>query len=100
MSSTLKFLEKIAGPLTVAMLFRAYRKSNDMTLQDMADLLDVSKGFVSNIEHNRKKLSLEKTLEFAAKMKESKEFYAMVWFEDQARESGLNFTKIAKMKVA
>ena len=70
MSSTLKFLEKIAGPLTVAMLFRAYRKSNDMTLEDMASLLDVSKGFVSNIENNRKKLSLEKTLEFAAKMKE------------------------------
>lgn len=94
MANAKKFLEQLVGPMSVGKLLRAYRVAHDFTLQELADKLNVTRGFISNIEMERKPLSLDKTLEIAKKLKESTDLYASVWFETQAREAGLDFKKI------
>ncbi len=95
-----KVMRKILGPITVASMFRAYKTSNDMTLEEMAEILGTTKGFISNVLTGKKKLSLKKTLEIAKKLGEFKEVYASVWFEEEAREAGLDFNKVIKSRVA
>ncbi len=85
------FFERLLGPMTVGMLIRGYRVSNDMTLQDLAMKLDVTLGFVSNFETGKKRLSLAKTLEIAEQLGEFKEVYAQIWMEEQLRDAGLEF---------
>lgn len=100
MASAKKILEKKIGPLTVGRLIRAYRTMHDMTAEELALKLSVTRSFISNIESGRKHLSLEKTLQIAQHLKEHKEFYALIWFEEEARKSGINFDKIIKLKAA
>ena len=91
-----KFLEKMVGPMTVGKLLRAYRTQNDLSAQELADKLGVTKGFISNVETGKKDISLEKALELAEDLGESKDLYAGVWFESQARSAGLDFKKVIK----
>ncbi len=91
-----KFLEKMIGPMTVGKLIRAYRTQNDLSAQELADKLGVTKGFISNVETGKKDISLGKALELAEDLGESKDLYAGVWFESQARSAGLDFKKVIK----
>ena len=100
MSGAMKFLEKKVGPVTVGLLIRAHRTRHDLSQADLADKLGVTIGFISNVENGRKHLSLEKTLEIADKLKLSKEFFASIWFREEARNNGLSFEKILKTKSA
>ncbi len=94
MAKAKKFLEQLVGPMTIGKLIRTYRFTNEITLQKLAEKLNVTRGFISNIETGKKSLSLDKSLEIAKKLKESTDLYASVWFEEQAREAGINFKKI------
>lgn len=96
----MKYLEKKVGPVTVGMLLRVHRTRNDLSQVDLAKILGVTVGFISNVENDRKHLSLEKTLEIAKKLGSSKEFYASIWFREEAEINGLSFEKIIKAKSA
>jgi transcriptional regulator with XRE-family HTH domain len=96
MSSAKKFLEKINGPLSIGKLIRAYRTANDISLQELALTLGVTKGYVSNIETGKKEVSLDKALMIGEALGESREIYARVWFEEQARSAGIDFKKVLK----
>lgn len=98
MISASKVLERLTGPVTVAMLFRSYRFTNELSLEDMARELGVTKGFVSNVLTGKKKLSLKKTLEMARTLGEPIELYARIWFEEHAREAGLDWKKVLNVK--
>ncbi len=88
MSEALKFMESINGPTTVGMLLRAYRTRNDITQSDLAKLIVVSKSYVSDLENDRKDISLRQVVAFAEVLKESKELYIQVYFEQSIREAG------------
>ncbi len=92
MSDALKFLEKENGPTTIGMLFRAYRTRNDLTQEQVADMLGVGKNLISDIENERKAISISKCLEFAKKMGESAIVFAKIWFEQCLRNEKLNVT--------
>jgi transcriptional regulator with XRE-family HTH domain len=96
MNDAQKILENMVGPLTIGKLIRNYRRRNDITLEVLAIKLNVTKGFISNIETGKKSISLEKCLEIAKSLKHSKEFFANVWFQEQARNAGLDWKKITK----
>lgn len=70
MANAKKFFEQLVGSMSVGKLLRAYRTVHDFTLQELADKLNVTSGFISNIENERKSLSLDKTIEIAKKLKE------------------------------
>lgn len=96
MTSAKKFLEKYVGPPTVGMLIRAYRTLNDISILELAVTLGVTKGYISNIETGKKEISLDKALSICDALGEVKEVYARVWFEEQARNAGLDFKKVVK----
>ncbi len=92
MSDALKFLEKQNGPTTIGMLFRAYRTRNDLTQEEVADILGIGKSLVSDIENERKTLSLTKCIEFAKKLGESAIVFAKTWCEQSLRVEKLYCT--------
>ena len=96
MTSAKKILEKLVGPPTVGKLIRAYRTLNDISLQELALSLGVTKGYISNVETGKKDISLEKALQICLDLGEVKEVYARVWFEEQARNAGLDFKKVIR----
>ena len=97
MKDAAKFMEKLVGPMTIAMKLGAYRTGHDMTLEEMAAKLGTSKGYVSNILTGKKKLSLKKTMEIAEVLELSKESFAITWFREQARDAGVDFKKLQKL---
>lgn len=96
MTSAKKFLSTLIGPPTVGKLLRAYRTSNDISVQELAVTLGVTKGYISNIETGKKEISLDKALYICKVLGEVREVYAGVWFEEQARNAGLDFKKVIK----
>lgn len=96
MMSAKKFLSTLIGPSTVGKLIRSHRTSNDISTQELAAILGVTKGYVSNIETGKKEISLEKALHICEALGEVREVYAHVWFEEQARNAGLDFKKVIK----
>ena len=73
-SDTMKFLEKKAGsPLTIATLLVAIRKSEEISQVDFADLLEISRSHLCDIEKKRKGLSPASRLEgtLAPRLKKS-----------------------------
>lgn len=92
--SARKLLEKEVGPVSVAMLLRVYRTRNDLSQTSLAEKLGVTKGFISNIENGVKKLSLSKLISIAEDLGANPKYFAKVWLEDEARESGMDLKEI------
>lgn len=90
------FLTKEIGPLTVGMMLRVHRNELELSQTELAQKLGVTVGFISNVENGRKKLSLEKTLSIARKIKANHKHFALTWFEEESRANGLSFKEIIK----
>lgn len=97
MSNALKFLEKENGPTTFGMLIRAYRTRNDLTQEQVADLLGIGKNQVSDIENDRKSISIGKCVEYAKKLGESIIVFTKVWLEQNLREEEVNVSVDVKI---
>ena len=74
-----------------AMEFRAYRTRDDLTQDELAVLLGVSKQYISDIENKRRFISVEKAAEYARKMKENERFYIMLAMQDMLNNCGLKY---------
>lgn len=96
MTRAKNLLTKEVGPLTVGMLLRVHRNGLELSQSELAHQLGVTVGFISNVENGRKKLSLEKTLEIAKKIKANYKHFALIWFEEESRANGLSFKDIIK----
>lgn len=96
MTKAKDFLIKEVGPLSVGMMLRVNRNRLGLTQNELATLMGVTVGFVSNVENGRKKLSFQKTIEIAKKMKFNYKHFALVWFEEESRLNGLSFKELIK----
>lgn len=84
----LKFMEDLVGPTTVGRLFRVYRFDADIGQLDLANRLNVTVGYISNLETGKKWISLEKLLEYCRKLNQNEKLWMIVYFEEQARRAG------------
>ncbi len=91
--------EDLVGPMTVGMLLKAHRVTHVMTTAQLEKKLKLAKGELARIEAGRKKLTLKETLKIAKKLEEYQDFYALVWFQEEARNAGLDFKKYFKNHV-
>ena len=91
-----KKINKDSGPLTVGRLIRTYRFLNSISIKELAIVLDLTKTYISGVETGRKLISLDQALNICKRLKESKDVYAQVWFEEQSRNAGLDFKKLVK----
>ena len=90
MSYALKYMEKLVGPTTVGLLLRAYRTRHDVTQAQVAKLLKASKSYVSDLENDRKPLSVMQAKHIAEMLGESTELYVQVRIEQDLREAGMD----------
>lgn len=95
-SDARKFIEKLTGPLTIGMLIRSHRTLYDLTQAQLAKKLKVTVSYISDLENDRKDISLKQAKEIALKLERPVSQFVRVWMEQKAREAGLDFEDIIK----
>jgi transcriptional regulator with XRE-family HTH domain len=91
--------EKLVGPMTIGMLLKAYQVTNDLTPEQFAKKLKLTKAELLKLESGKERLTLKDTIKIAKKLEEYKDFYALVWFQEEARSAGLDFHKYLRSHV-
>lgn len=94
MNRTKNHLENVIGPITVGTLLRGYRKTHELSLDDMSHKLNLNKVDLQKIESSRHQLTLKEVVEITKKLDEPSHLYARVWCEEQAQKVGLDFNDI------
>lgn len=91
--------EDLVGPMSIGMLLKAHRVANDLTINQLETKLKLSKGELSKIESGKKRLTLKEALKIAKKLDEYQDYFALVWFQEEARDAGLDFHKYFRKHV-
>ena len=90
MSRAVKFMEELAGPMTVGKLIRAFRTRNDLTLAELGEIIGQAVSYVSDLERDKKSVSLAQVKDIAERMGESVEHYARVWIKQELCEANID----------
>lgn len=85
--------EKLVGPMTVGMLLKAHRVTHALGPADLERKLKLTPGELSLLESGKKRITLKETIKIAKRLGEYEDFYALVWFQEEARSAGLDFHK-------
>lgn len=89
-SEAMRFLEKLTGgPLTIAELLYALRKSDDLTQQEFAEKLDISKQHLCDIERGRKAVTPTRAAVFATKLGQPPAFFIQLALDEELKSAGL-----------
>lgn len=84
------YLEKLMGaPLTLGGALAAIRESDGQSLSEFAERLGISRTNLSDIEHGRRSVSLERAAKFAEFLGQSQAQFVRLALQDQVREAGL-----------
>jgi len=88
-SEATKFLEKIAGELTLSSLLTAIRQSEEISQVEFAKLLGVSRQYLCDIEHDRRAISPKAAAAFAKKLRYSPQQFVRLCLQDLVNRDGL-----------
>ncbi len=87
-----KFLESLTGKSkTVGELLWSIRKCDDLTMTGFADLLEISKSHLNDIEKGRKPVSPQKAASYANTLGYNEEQFVRLALQDQLSRSNLNY---------
>ena len=84
-----KSLEKEFGPLYFCDLLKAHRLGEEMTQEELATKLDISKQKVCDYEKGRRLPSMETAVKWAKKLKEPHEIWVRAYLQQQVDEADL-----------
>jgi len=88
--SDLRYLEKLmGGPLTLGGALSALREAEGESLSQFAQRLEISRTHLSDIEHGRRSVSLERAAKFASALGQHQAQFVRLALQDQVREAGL-----------
>ena len=91
-SRSLKFLEDLSGgPLNLAELLTSIRMGEEMSYNDFASKLGISRSHLCDIEKGRKAVSLDRAIEFAEILGYSKDQFARLVLQSHVNSAGLKF---------
>ena len=91
-TSTTAYLEKLLkGPLTLGGALSAIREGDGESLAQFAQRLGISRSHLSDIEHGRRSVSLERAAEFALALGHHQAQFVRLALQDQVRNAGLKF---------
>src|SRR6188472_3981807 len=83
-------LEKLmGGPLTLGGALSAIRESDGEILAQFSERLGISRTHLSDIEHGRSSVSLERAAQFAATLGQHQAQFVRLALQDQVRQAGL-----------
>lgn len=88
----LELVEKTIGPMTVGRLLRVYRNRFELDQKALAKKLDVTVGYVSNIETGKKHVTLDKLMEICETLGQNKRYWMTIYFEEESRRVGSAMT--------
>ena len=87
---TADYLETLMGePLTLGGAMSALRESEGESLSQFAERLGVTRMHLSDIEHGRRSVSLERAARFAAALGQNEAQFVRLALQDQVRDAGL-----------
>ncbi len=88
-SDAMKFMEKLAGKLTLPGLLIAIRQGEEMSQVEFAELLGVSRQYLCDIEHDRRTISPKVAAIFAKKLGYSPKQFVRLCLQDLINRNGL-----------
>ena len=89
-NSDIAYLEKLmGGPLTLGRALSAIRESEDESLAQFARRLGISRSHLSDIEHGRRTVSLQRASKFAFALGHHQAQFVRLALQDQVRDAGL-----------
>jgi transcriptional regulator with XRE-family HTH domain len=88
-SETMKFLEKLAGKLTLSSLLMAIRQGEEKSQVEFAKLLGISRQYLCDIEHGRRTVSPKSAAAFAKKLGYSPQQFVRLCLQDLVNRDGL-----------
>lgn len=80
-----------ASQITFGSLLKTHRLAEDMTLAQMSKVLKISVSHLSDIENERKFVSLERAKDFAKRLKDSEKYFVLVILRDQLRRANCDY---------
>src|SRR5688572_10982752 len=88
--SDVAYLEKLmGGPLTLGGALSGIRESDGQSLAEFAERLGVSRSHLSDLEHGRRSLSLQRASAFARALGHHEAQFVRLALQDQIRVAGL-----------
>ncbi|MCC2625307.1 MAG: uncharacterized protein K0R14_1180 [Burkholderiales bacterium] len=89
---TLKTMEKITGQkLTLGMLIYSIRLGEEMTQTEFAQLLNISKSHLCDLEHGRKLVSPKLAAQYANRLGYDEEQFIRLALQASIDKAGLNY---------
>ena len=88
-SEAVRFLEKLAGELTLSNLLTAIRQGEELSQAEFAKLLGVSRQYLCDIEHDRRSISPKVAAAFAKKLGYSPQQFVRLCLQDLVNRDGL-----------
>ena len=87
-----KYLKKKFGELSFGQLIWSHRKAEEMTQAELAELLGVSKQYISQLEKGERLASVEQAARLAEVFDMSPEIFVVRALQDQVVKAGLDLT--------
>lgn len=83
-------LEKLRGePFSFSLILKAYRAREELTQEQLAKKLKVTKSYVSNIENKRENVTVEQAKKFATALKEPVNVWVTTALQDMIDRAGI-----------
>jgi transcriptional regulator with XRE-family HTH domain len=98
-SDAVQFLEKLVGKLTLAKVLRSTRECDELSQRDFADLLGISKHYLSDLEKGRRIASPSHAWAWAKKLGYHPRQWAELAIQDMLEKEGLKGIKV-RLEVA
>lgn len=90
-TDAIKFLEKMNGRLTLGGSIWAIRKCDEISQIEFAKTLGVSKQYLCDLEHDRKRVSAKQAAKFAEVLGYPPVLFIKFALQDQLYHDGLKF---------
>lgn len=84
-------LEQEVGTLTFASLILSHREAEELTQQEMANILGISKQSLCDLEKGRRIPSPSRAANIAVKLEMMPESFVEIALQDSLREASLNY---------
>lgn len=89
-SSATAFLDGLTGgPLTIGEILRSLRKSDELTQEQFASTLEISKQHLCDIEKGRKAVSPSRAAIFARRLGQSPTFFIQIALQEELDSAGV-----------
>lgn len=90
--SARKTLEKMGvKETTFASLMKTYRLTEDLTLAELSKRLKISVSHLSDIENERKFVSIERAKEFARRLGDSEKYFVLIAVKDLLKRADCHY---------